>query len=176
MSKQIIGIGTTSNDGTGDTLRIGGSKINANFNELYNFLGDGSTLTTQLGPSSRTTVVGVTTEISSSATANVNISAFNSYALMQVDLSSPGWIRLYTDSSSRDNDINRSIGEDPLPGSGVIAEVATNETFTSQIISPFVMGGNLSDPENEIIYASVKNLSGITTSITISLTILKLEA
>lgn len=35
MSKQIIGIGTTANDGTGDPLRTAFSKVNANFNEIY---------------------------------------------------------------------------------------------------------------------------------------------
>ena len=35
MAKQAIGIGTTADDGTGDTLRAGGDKINDNFDELY---------------------------------------------------------------------------------------------------------------------------------------------
>ena len=35
MSQQIINIGTTANDTTGDTLRTGAQKINSNFTELY---------------------------------------------------------------------------------------------------------------------------------------------
>lgn len=35
MSKQTIGIGASAGDGTGDSLRAGGAKINANFDELY---------------------------------------------------------------------------------------------------------------------------------------------
>ena len=35
MAKQTIGIGTTANDGTGDTLRVAFDKINDNFDELY---------------------------------------------------------------------------------------------------------------------------------------------
>lgn len=35
MAKQTIGIGTTANDGTGDTLRVAFDKINDNFTELY---------------------------------------------------------------------------------------------------------------------------------------------
>lgn len=42
MAKQLIGVGTTPNDGTGDTLRDAGLKLNANTNELYAALGDGS--------------------------------------------------------------------------------------------------------------------------------------
>ena len=35
MAQQTIGVGTTANDGTGDTLRSAFTKINSNFTELY---------------------------------------------------------------------------------------------------------------------------------------------
>lgn len=35
MAQQIIGLGATPNDGTGDTLRVAGDKINDNFTEVY---------------------------------------------------------------------------------------------------------------------------------------------
>lgn len=35
MARQIIAIGSSGNDGTGDTLRAGAIKINSNFTELY---------------------------------------------------------------------------------------------------------------------------------------------
>ncbi len=44
MAKQDIGVGTTANDGTGDNLRAGAQKVNANFSEVYTLLGDGTTL------------------------------------------------------------------------------------------------------------------------------------
>lgn len=43
MAKQLINVGVSTNDGTGDTLRSGASKINANFTELYDFLGNPTT-------------------------------------------------------------------------------------------------------------------------------------
>lgn len=47
MTRQNIHTGTTANDGTGDTLRSAGAKINANFVELYKMLGgDSDTLST----------------------------------------------------------------------------------------------------------------------------------
>ena len=46
MAYQAIGRGTSANDGTGDDLRTGAGKVNANFVEVYTLLGDGSTLTT----------------------------------------------------------------------------------------------------------------------------------
>lgn len=44
MSKQIISAGTVANDRTGDSLYNSAGKINANFNELYSALGNGSVL------------------------------------------------------------------------------------------------------------------------------------
>lgn len=44
MSKLGISTGTTANDGTGDTLLQGATKINSNFNEIYTIFGNGSSL------------------------------------------------------------------------------------------------------------------------------------
>ena len=35
MAQQSINLGTTANDGTGDTLRVAGLKVNSNFIEVY---------------------------------------------------------------------------------------------------------------------------------------------
>ena len=121
---------------------------------------------------SRTVVTGSTSSIINNATDNVNITGFKSYALMKVGLSANAWIRLYTDSTSRTNDASRSLGEDPLPGSGVIAEVVGS---SNQLITPFVMGGNMDGTPSTTIYAAITNLSGSTQSITANLTILQLE-
>jgi hypothetical protein len=125
---------------------------------------------------SRTIVTGITTSIANNGIGNTNITGFKSYALMKVGLSTAGWLRLYTDSTSRANDVSRSVGVDPAPGSGVIAEVVTTGISTTQIITPFVMGGNLDEPADTTIYASITNLSGSTQVITATLTILQLEA
>ena len=45
MAKQTVGIGSSANDGSGDTLRAGADKINDNFSEVYAALGNGTTLT-----------------------------------------------------------------------------------------------------------------------------------
>ena len=44
MAKLTINLGTNPNDGTGDNLRGGGVKINANFDEIYSAIGDGTDL------------------------------------------------------------------------------------------------------------------------------------
>ena len=58
MAYQSLGVGTNANDGSGDTLKAGGAKINDNFVELYTLLGDASDLCT--GISATATVVTLT--------------------------------------------------------------------------------------------------------------------
>ena len=45
MAYQGIGTGTAPNDNTGDSLLTGALKINSNFEEIYNALGDGTNIT-----------------------------------------------------------------------------------------------------------------------------------
>ena len=155
-------------------MTIGGT-VNSNITvgPGYTFYGDGSGLT-GTAPS-RVIVSGATTSIVNSGIGNTDITGFKSYMLMRVGLSTAGWFRLYTDSASRANDTTRSVGEDPLPGSGVIAEVVATGLSTNHIISPFVPGGNLDDPASTTMYVAITNTSGTTQSITANLTILQLE-
>jgi hypothetical protein len=162
-----------------DNINVGSARtINFGIGLGVTYSSSGIATITASGGSlqSRTTVIGVTTSIANNGIGNTNITGFKSYALMKVGLSTAGWLRIYTDSTSRSNDISRSVGIDPAPGSGVIAEVVTTGITTTQIITPFVMGGNLDDPSSTTIYAAITNLSGSTQPITANLTILQLEA
>ena len=156
-----------------------GSAATVNFASGLNVTVSGGIATVSgsgAGAQERTTISGITTVISNLGIGNTDITGFKSYALMKVGLSTAGWIRLYTDSTSRSNDVSRSVGEDPAPGSGVIAEVVTTGISTQQIITPFAMGGNMDEPVTNKIYVAIQNLSGSTQTITANLTILQLEA
>ena len=63
MAKQTINIGSTANDGTGSTLRVGGDIINDNFNEIYTAFGDGSTLTAPLTAAGTATLTNKTIDL-----------------------------------------------------------------------------------------------------------------
>ena len=63
MAKQTINIGSTANDGTGSTLRVGGDLINDNFNEIYTAFGDGSTLTAPLTAAGTSTLTNKTIDL-----------------------------------------------------------------------------------------------------------------
>jgi hypothetical protein len=78
MAKQTINLGNTVNDGTGDALRVGAQKINANFTELYNLLGGNNiqvvssiTAGTGLVASSASGEVTITAQQASADTAGV---------------------------------------------------------------------------------------------------------
>ena len=58
MAYQAIGLGSSADDGTGDSLRVGGDKVNDNFSEIYTLLGTGTALTT--GMSATGSVVTLT--------------------------------------------------------------------------------------------------------------------
>ena len=127
------------------------------------------------GSSSRGVVSGTSVPLAQNATGNFNITGYKSYLLMNVGLSTAGWFRLYTDSASRTADANRSVGEDPAAGSGVIAEVVTTASSLTQKVTPFVPGGNMDNPVSTNMYVAIQNLSSTTQAITATLTILKLE-
>ena len=156
--------------GTGIDIKDDGSNVGTA--STINF---GAGLNVELA-SGIATVTGVTTSIPELGIGNTDIIGQKSYALMKVGLSTTGWIRLYTDSTSRSNDVSRSVGEDPAPGSGVIAEVVTTGISTQQMITPFAMGGNMDEPVTNKIYVAIQNLSSSTQTITANLTILQLEA
>lgn len=73
MAYQSLGVGTNANDGSGDTLRAGGAKINDNFVELYTKFGDASSLCS--GISSTATVVSLTAPNISGVVAGTQTSA-----------------------------------------------------------------------------------------------------
>ena len=96
------------------------------------------------------------------------------YVLYKVHSSHQAWVRLYVDAASRTADVSRGEGEDPLPGSGVIAEVRTSADNQAVLITPGVMGFNNDDPRTENIYVSINNRSGSSATITVTLTVLKI--
>jgi len=125
--------------------------------------------------SSRTTGVGSTGTIANAATANVTITGFKSYMLTKIATTHASWIRIYTDTASRLADASRLEGTDPLPGSGVIAEIIATGSGTF-LISPGTLGFNNESVPTTAIELAVTNKSGASTDISITLALLQLEA
>jgi hypothetical protein len=131
--------------------------------------GEGGTL------ASRSSLSGSTGSLASGATGPINIEGFSTYALMKVETSHAAWVRIYVSEAARQADATRTQGEDPLPGSGVIAEVITTGAETV-LISPGTIGFNNESPVTNNIPVRVTNLSGGTATVTVTLTAIQLEA
>jgi hypothetical protein len=84
-------------------------------------------------------------------------------------------VRLYTTAAARTADISRSQGFDPTAGSGVIVETITTSGRLAQLISPAIVGFNDDSPPTSTIYGAVTNLSGVTSQVTVTLSLIKLE-
>ena len=65
MAKLGINTGSSPNDGLGDSLLSGAIKINSNFNEIYNAIGNGTNITN--------TIAFATTAYSINTNANINV-------------------------------------------------------------------------------------------------------
>ena len=83
MAKLGISTGTNPNDGTGDSLLDGAVKVNSNFDEVYNKIGDGTDLfvgivssITVSGPLSISTTFGAPVITGLANTANINATNF----------------------------------------------------------------------------------------------------
>ena len=104
-----------------------------------------------------------------------NITGFKGYALLKIKTSVAAWVRLYTDGASRTADASRLEAVDPDPGAGVIAEVITTGGQTI-LMSPAVMGFNNETVPTTTIPCRVTNKSGSSAAVTVTLTLIKIEA
>jgi len=127
-----------------------------------------------VGLQARGSFNGTTASIADNASADLNITAYKAYVLLKVETDADAWVRLYTDAAARTADANRSEGEDPGAGTGVIAEVRGSGVLR---VSPGVLGYNNDSPSaTDTIYTAVTNRSGSTSTITVTITAIRLEA
>ena len=144
MTKQVISTGSSANDGTGDTLRQAGTKINANFTEIYNLVGDGTNLSSQ-------------------------VTIQDSAVVFEGNLADAHETFLMADSATADRTITlpNATGTISLIGN---TETLTNKTLTSPTINGAALGGALTGA----VIGGVQALSGAgaanNTSLTTQLT------
>ena len=123
----------------------------------------------------RAAVAATTASLANTATGNLTITGYKGYMLYKIQTSAAAWVRIYTDIASRTADATRLEGADPTPGSGVVAEVITTGAQTI-LISPGALGFSNETVPDTNIQLAVTNKSGGTTTITVTLTAVQLEA
>ena len=137
MAFQSLEIGTVANDGTGDTLRAGGDKINDNFTEIYSLLGTGTALTSGISATSTVvslnnpTVTGVASFADGTAgapsisnTGDSNTGIFFS-AADQVAISTGGTARVTVSSTAVTSAVNVAIPDAGTIGGATVADAIT---------------------------------------------------
>jgi len=128
------------------------------------------------GLGARAVVSGTSSSLTNGQTGPINIAdGFKSYALLKVQVDKAAWVRIYVSETARQADASRDEGTDPLPGAGVIAEVITTGSQTI-LISPATIGFNDESPVDTNIPIRVTNKSGSTGTVTVTLTVIQLEA
>ena len=143
MAYQAIGIGSSANDGTGDTLRIGADKVNDNFVEIYTKLGNGSTLT-----SDTVTLNTATQTLTNKTLTNPVIGTINNSGTLTLPSGSPDTLvgRATTDTLT-----NKTLTAPTI--NGVIGGTATSQTITTLTTAGITgTGGALEvTPDNHVL-------------------------
>ena len=166
--------------GSGVVIKNNGSSVGTagtiNFSTSLDVSAISAGVVTVTSSNSRTNVSGTTGSVGAAATTNLNIAAFKSYGLLKVGISSAAWVRLYVDAASRLSDATRSYLTDPVPGSGLIAEVRTETAGVSTFsMTPGVIGWNNDITPSTTVYAAVTNNESSAADITVTLTVVKME-
>ena len=123
----------------------------------------------------RTTAQASTGNILDGASSNIQITAVKTYALLKIQTSHAAWVTLYTSIPARSADSTRNETTDPLPGTGVIAEIITSDGAV-QNITPGTIGWNDDTTPSDKIYAKVVNKSGSSANITVTVHFVQIEA
>ena len=159
MAKEVISTGSAANDGTGDTLRTAGTKINSNFTELY----DMRTRVTE----SKSIALGGS---DSDRLKFPNVG--NSFILHTIKSDQNAYIKIYTDSDSRVADFGTAQLASPAPP-GLIHEVVATANVPERITAGIL---GYTDSSNATgIQVQVKNLTGGAATINVELKALKIE-
>ena len=157
--------------GVGATGPLGGVKVDGTTITIAN----GVISSTGTGLSSRASVSTTTATLNVNSSANATIIGFKGYALVSIQTSAAAWVNVYSSSAAQTADASRTISTDPAPGSGVIAEAITT-SGTTQYFSPAVIGYNNDGSISSNVYLKITNTGTSSAAITVTLTMIKLEA
>jgi hypothetical protein len=126
---------------------------------------------------SRETKQATTAQLAAGASADLSLTAYKAYHLLTVTVDYPSWVRLYVNNSTRTADASRTQGTDPLPGSGVLAEVISTNVNTTFYMSPGVFCWNNDAAGGSTTQVlRVTNNDSVARAITVSFNLIQAEA
>jgi len=145
MAYQAIGRGTSANDGTGDDLRSGAGKLNANFVEIYTKLGDGSTLSSD----SFVTLTGSETLTNKTITGSLTGNATTATALAAaVNIAGQAF----------DGSGAITIASTDLSDAATLVTAASTTTLTNKTLTAPILGGDVTTASGNLIVDSATQI------------------
>lgn len=125
--------------------------------------------------SSRTTASNITPTLAVGAVGTISIDGFKGYVLYKIETNAAAWVRVYSSVAARNADITRAQGTAPADNIGLVAEIV-NTVAGSKTVTPGVFGFSAETTPNTNIPITVVNTGNVPVAITITLTVLQLEA
>jgi hypothetical protein len=114
---------------------------------------------TYVAPKGRKHVTACTTSIAYYQTAHLEVEFTESCDMISVGSDHPAWIRVYATDAARTLDATRPYSQDPIPGHGIMGEVATYAPDYLTIgFSPVPFFDNLDSPIGKKAYLAVTNM------------------
>jgi len=145
MTRQAIAVGTVANDGSGDTLRRAGQKINENFVEIYQKLGGGD-----------------------SNFLSTSISIEDSAIVFEGGLADSFETRLNAFQPTSDNFISLPDLSGQLITSAGAQSIADKTLTNATIVDPVIQGSGFKDSNGNSIINLVPSGNGVANDITIA--------
>jgi hypothetical protein len=141
MALQSLGLGTTAGDGTGDSIRDGGDKINDNFSEIYTLLGTGTALSSGISATATVVTLAAPSITGAASFADGSVSA---PAITNIGDSNTGIFFSAADTVSVTTGGTKRVDID---SSGITVTGATSTT-TLAVSSTSAFSGNASHADN----------------------------
>jgi len=126
------------------------------------------------GTMSRASVVVTTASLADLATENAAPTIAKTALLLSVQTDRAAWVRVYNSAAARTADASRSIADDPVASSGVVAEIITTGAETINLAPPYEIYSAEAVPSANLSVA-IQNRSGSTSTVQVTFTYLVLE-
>ena len=148
MAYSAISTGSVANDGTGDTLRDGATKVNNNFTEIYNLLGDSGSLSSGISADATkvTLAAPILSGVTTTASGNLQVKPATNVLEVQGDgttTGTAGQIRLNCSYNSHGQTIASQPHNDnvtntmllPKGASSTLVSLVSADTLENKILT-----------------------------------------
>lgn len=178
MARLGINTGTNPNDGTGDTLFQAGDKTNKNFLEIYNSIGDGSTISSgvvtsitggnniSVSGTNAVTITGIaaTHNVKTDSLVNAGVSTLTNQVKINSSDSTPGRIDFYCEVNNAHYTRVQAPPHAQYSGNNTV----TLPTSSGTLLLADGSGANLSNIVTSIVAGSNISINQGTGSVTIT--------